>query len=526
MPPFLGKIIKSAVELKESFDGDRDPFAEQEEVLKKLLKTAANTHFGRHFGFDKLLQHRDVKAAFADAVPFFSYAKMHSDWWQRIENGGSDITWPGLPKFFARSSGTTGKSNKHIPVTDEMLQSIRRTGIDQVSAMANFNLPPEFFQQDILMLSSNTKLDPFGESFQQGEISGICASQLPFWFDSFYKPGKKIAAIQDWEARLDAIAEAAPEWNVGALSGIPAWIELMLKAVIEKHNLKTIHDIWPNLQVYASGGVAFAPYRKSMDALTAKPLIVVDTYLASEGFLAFQNRPDTNAMTLATRNGIYFEFVPFLPEYIDEQGALTARAPVLRLDQVEPDTDYVLVISTCSGAWRYQIGDTIKFTDVSKAEIQITGRTKHFLNVVGSQLSVNKLDAAVLAVEEKFHLSIPEYTVGAVLADGKYYHVWFLGVEGELPPEAEISEFLDLHLQDANLNYRSARHKALKGMKVHCVPLQKFYDYTEVTKKRGGQVKIPRVMNEEALREFAEFLGVERVEKAYYPVKEIREKGN
>src|SRR5690554_5918216 len=214
------------------------------------------------------------------------------------------------------------------------------------------------------------------------------------------------------------------------------WHSLLDGAYVEKviayHDAETIHDVWPNLQIYTTGGVAFQPYEKSFNQLLSHPITIIDTYLASEGFLAFQNRPETTSMKLITDNGIYFEFVPFKPEYILDDGSISQDAPALTLAEVEADTDYILIISTVSGAWRYLIGDTVKFTDVERAEIKITGRTKFFLNVVGSQLSVNKMETALREIEAKFDAKIPEFTLAAVKIDGEFHHHWYLGTENTL----------------------------------------------------------------------------------------------
>ena len=339
----------------------------------------------------------------------------------------------------------------------------------------------------------------------EGEISGISASRIPFWFKGYYKPGEDIAKIDDWDERVQHIAENAKNWDIGALSGIPSWLELMLKKVIEHHNLDNIHDIWPNLQVYTSGGVAFQPYEKSFNALLAHPITVIDTYLASEGFIAFQNRPETTAMKLITDNGIYFEFVPFKPEYILEDGSISQDAEVLNLSQVKTDEDYILIMSTVSGAWRYLIGDTIAFTDVERAEIKITGRTKFFLNVVGSQLSVNKMNAAVRDLEETFDIEIPEYTISAKRFNGEFYHSWYLGTNAIIN-NAKLAEALDESLQNANKNYKVARGKSLKGVKVTTVSPDVFYEWSGANKKKGGQVKMEKVMGEEKFKDWEAFV--------------------
>jgi hypothetical protein len=283
----------------------------------------------------------------------------------------------------------------------------------------------------------------------------------------------------------------------------------MMKKVIDYNNLETIHDIWPNLQVYTSGGVAFQPYERSFSKLLARPITVIDTYLASEGFLAFQQRPDTTAMKLVTDNGIYFEFVPFDPDYINQDGSLRQDAPSITLANVEADKDYVLLISTVSGAWRYLIGDTIAFTDIEKAEIKITGRTKFFLNVVGSQLSVNKMETALRKLESEFDIEIPEFTLSAVKIDGEFHHHWYLGTTGDIPEE-RLAQSLDAHLKEANKNYRVARGKALKGVKVSKVAPSVFYDWNERNKKKGGQVKMEQVMDEEQFAQWEAFVNEEQ----------------
>ena len=500
----FGSLIKSAIEFREKFTSESQPIQEQEKVLEELLKKAKDTLFGKYYFFDNILQSDNIQKTFAEKVPFFDYHQMNDQWWSRLHEGQTDVSWPGKPSYFALSSGTTGKTSKRIPVTDDMIEAIRLAGIKQVGALSNFDLPSDFFETEFMMLGSSTNLVEKDDHLE-GEISGISASRIPFWFKGYYKPGEDIAKIDDWDERVQHIAENAKNWDIGALSGIPSWLELMLKKVIEHHNLDNIHDIWPNLQVYTSGGVAFQPYEKSFNALLAHPITVIDTYLASEGFIAFQNRPETTAMKLITDNGIYFEFVPFKPEYILKDGSISQDAEVLNLSQVKTDEDYILIMSTVSGAWRYLIGDTIAFTDVERAEIKITGRTKFFLNVVGSQLSVNKMNAAVRDLEETFDIEIPEYTISAKRFDGEFYHSWYLGTNAKID-NAKLAEALDESLQNANKNYKVARGKSLKGVKVTSVSPDVFYEWSGANKKKGGQVKMEKVMGEEKFKDWEAFV--------------------
>jgi hypothetical protein len=502
--PVIGEIIKRAIDLGEKLNRSKSPYETQQEVLHHLLDKAKNTAFGKYYAFDQILESEEPSMVFSEKIPYHDYDRIYSQWWCKLREGHKDITWPGLNDYFAVSSGTTSTS-KYIPVTHEMLESIRRTGIKQIMSLSKYDLPSDFFERQIMMLGSSTGLKK-NNGFLEGEISGISASRLPFWFKNFYKPGEEISSIENWDERVQKIAEEAKNWDIGSLSGIPSWIELMMKKVIEHHQVDNIHEVWPNLAVYTPGGVAFEPHRKSFEKLLAHPLIYIDTYLTSEGFLAFQKRPDTDAMELVLDNGIYFEFVPFTPDNLTQEGTVNPSAKAVSIDQVEVGQEYILIISTEAGAWRYMIGDTVAFTDVEKAEIKITGRTKFFLNVVGSQLSVHQMDKGIEALQENFDMAVPEYTVAAVQKDGEYIHHWYLGLEEGKADESQVGLFLDQYLQENNKNYKVARHKALKNVKVSLIPAGHFYDYNEKQKKKGGQVKFPRVMKEEDFKEWEAFL--------------------
>jgi hypothetical protein len=501
----LGNLIKGVINLTDTLSSETNHIKAQEKVLKNLLETAKNTQFGKKYHFKTILMSDDLQESFADVVPYFDYDKINEKWWSKLHQGETNVTWPNTPSYFALSSGTTGKTSKRIPVTDAMIDAIKSSGIKQVISLNNFDFPADFFEKEIMMLGSSTDLKEKNNHLE-GEISGISASNIPFWFKGYYKPGENIAKIDNWDKRVFHIAKNAKNWDIGALSGIPVWIELMLKKVITYHNVNHIHEIWPNLKVYTSGGVAFSPYEKSFKALLGKPVTVIDTYLASEGYIATQIRPETDAMQLNTDSGIYFEFVPMNPNYIKEDGSLKKSAPSFSLKDVKPEKDYILIISTVSGAWRYLIGDTIKFTNVEKAEIKITGRTKFFLNTVGSQLSVNKMDDAMKHLEEKFSTKISEYTICAKrFDDGEFYHSWYLGTALNID-ENKVAVALDDFLKSANKNYKVARSKALKGVKVKIIPQTKFHEWSDKNKKKGGQVKMERVMKEKKFKKWETFV--------------------
>lgn len=506
--PLLGKIIKKTIDVaSDLFEDGEKPIEAQQKVLKNLLEKAKNTQFGKRYQFDHILESNNVAKAFRSAVPCFDYDKMYEEWWHKTVEGIPDVSWPGHPEYFALSSGTTASESKRIPVTAEMIETIRNTGIRQIMSLSAYDLPDGFFEKKILMLGSSTDLEQ-RDNHLEGEISGISASNIPFWFRGYYKPGEEIAAIDDWDERVQRIAEKAPEWDIGALSGIPTWIELMLKRVIEHNKIKHIHEIWPTLSVYTTGGVPFEPHRTGFEKLLGQPLLYLDTYLASEGFIALQVRPnDDMAMQLACNGGIYFEFIPFEEQHFNAHGAPLEDAPSLSLAEAEEGKEYALLISTVSGAWRYSIGDTVKLTNKERAEIKITGRTKFFLNVVGSQLSMTKMNDAIRALEEAYNLDIAEHTVAAVQYNDEFYHQWILGTDSpETSMEEELAQKLDELLKAANKNYGVARSKALKGVKVKLVDKNLFYDWSERNKKKGGQVKVAQMMDEEEMKNFIQFI--------------------
>lgn len=499
----IGELIRKAIDVYGFVTSEPDPAKAQREVLRELLEKARLTAFGKKYHFTDILASDNLIHAFQQQVPTHDYDKMYDDWWHYLLEGHQNVTWPGGQHYFALSSGTTSDS-KAIPVTDDMLDSIRKSGIQQVTSLKNYDLPADFFEKQIMMLGSSVSLIE-KDDHQEGEISGISAANIPTWFRGYYKPGVEIASIKDWDERVRMIAQEAPKWDIGSLSGIPSWIELMLKEVISYNKLSTIHDIWPNLQVYTSGGVAFGPYRKSLETLLARPLTYIDTYLTSEGYLATQKRPDTSSMALITDNGIFFEFVPFVPENMDEEGRVRQDARVLSLEEADEHVEYVLLISTVSGTWRYMIGDTVTITDKQRAEIKITGRTKHFLNVVGEQLSVFQMNQAIQKMQTQFDLEIKEFVVGAIRKNGEYINKWFVGAN-KVADGGAFAAALDEELRATNKNYNVARSKSVKGVEAEVIPVEKFYRWSEEFKKLGGQAKIPRVMKEEDLLEFDQYV--------------------
>jgi hypothetical protein len=508
----LGTLVKTGIKLRSRRQKEpSSPLEAQMKVLQKLLVKAENTDFGKKYNFHMMVGLRragDLKAKykqFCRNVPTHTYNQIFDAWWHRTLKGEPNVCWPGQTRFFALSSGTSEASTKHIPITREMIKANQKTSIRQILTLSHYkDLPSDFFMKGILMLGGSTNLNFNGISYE-GDLSGIQASQIPFWFQPFYKPGTKIAQEKDWAKKLDDIVLKAQDWDIGCIAGVPAWIQILLEKIIQHYNLKNIHEIWPNFSVYGHGGVSFEPYRKAFDKLVGKPLIYLETYLASEGFIAYQSRPDTRGMKLAIDNGIFFEFVPFNEENFNSDGDMVANPQTFILDEVEEGKDYAILISTCAGAWRYLIGDVIRFTDLPKSEIVITGRTKHYISLCGEHMSVENMNSAIAAVQEKFNVTITEFAVSGIRSGTLFGHKWFVSCDEPVDNQKLIGE-IDNQLKVLNDDYRTERGHVLKEIKIEVVPLSYFHQYLEMKGKMGGQNKFPRVLKKHQMEEFEELI--------------------
>ncbi len=510
--PILGSIIKTAVDFKgknpKAEKKKFNPIKAQEKVLKKLLRKAQFTSFGEHYGFTEILKANNVLIDFREKVPSHAYNDIFSKWWYRQLNGEHYVTWPGKVKYFALSSGTSEASSKYIPVTSDMLRAIKKVSSRQVYSLAGYDFPNEFYERGILMLGGSTHLQ-FNGTYYEGDLSGITTGNIPFWFQHFYKPGKRISKERDWTTKLDEIVKKAKDWDIGVICGVPAWIQILLYKIIEHYNVKTIHDIWPNLSIYVHGGVSFSPYIKSFEKLLSHKLTYIETYLSSEGFIAYQCRPDTNAMQLVMDNGIFYEFISFNDSNFDQKGNMVEFPKTIVLDQVEENKEYALLLSTCSGAWRYLIGDTIKFTSKQRNEIIITGRTKHFLNLCGEHLSQENMNRAVKMLEDEFNIEINEFSVSGIKYGKMFAHKWYLGIDCDFDPEL-AKDKIDSYLKVLNDDYRVERIEAIKDVIVEIIPTQYFYEWMKDLGKEGGQNKFPRVLRGEHFDKWEEFLNKKR----------------
>jgi hypothetical protein len=503
MPIFeinLPKNLNNALGLPQ-----RSPQRSQLRVLKKLLRRARYTAFGQKFGFEQILQSHQVGKNFQQAVPVYSYNKIYKDWWHKSLEGESDICWPGKIKFFALSSGTSESASKYIPITNDLLKGNKVIMIKQLISLFNYkDIPFASIGRGWLTLGGSTDLQK-GPGYYAGDLSGITVKKAPFWFQPFYKPGKKIAKEKDWNKKLKEIVEKAPEWDIGFIVGVPAWIQMCIEMVIERYKLNNIHEMWPNLAFFVHGGVSFEPYKLGFEKLLGKPITYIETYLASEGFLAWQDKQNSVGMRLSFNQHIFFEFVPFDENNFDDNGEIVENPKTLMIHEVEEGKDYAILISTTAGAWRYLIGDTVRFIDKERAEIIITGRTKHFLSLVGEHLSVDNMNKAVQLVGEALNISIPEYCVTGEPSGSFFAHHWYIACDQALD-EKVLAQKIDEQLIILNDDYAIERKSALKEIRLTLLPEKTFLAFLESKGKVGGQHKFPRVLKGDLLKDWKLFI--------------------
>ncbi|MEN9547923.1 MAG: hypothetical protein RIR12_514 [Bacteroidota bacterium] len=488
-----------------------DPRRQQIKVLKKLLKKARFTEFGQRYRFDEALFSKHPGKKFQELVPVHDYNKIYEEWWKKTLEGVSDVTWPGKIKYYALSSGTSEAASKYIPVTKELLRSNTINYLRQLLSVFYYQESNKrAMTKGFLAIGGATDLKKGKAGWYAGDLSGILAKKRPFWFQSFYKPGGRIAAMSDWNQKLTEIVDNAKNWDIGYIVGVPAWCQMCMEMVIERYKVKNIHEIWPNFSFFVHGGVAFEPYKKGFEKLLGKPIVYIENYLSSEGFIGYKTREHAKGMQLVLNNNIFFEFVPFDDKNFDADGQMVAKPDAKMIHEVEEGKEYALLMSTNAGTWRYLIGDTIKFVDIENSEVVITGRTKHFLSLTGEHLSVENMNKAIQLVSEEFNISIPEFTVVGFPYDNFFAHRWYIATNDKVDA-ALVRKRIDENLRLLNDDYAIERDSALKEVFLEVLPEEKFLRFMELKGKLGSQHKFPRVMKGKMLEEWTHYLETDSI---------------
>lgn len=470
------------------------PVEVQNELLLNLLKTARNTEVGKSHGFRKISSYDE----FSRLVPIQKYESIES-MLERTRRGEQNIFWPSQIKWFAKSSGTTSANSKFIPVSDEAIEYCHmNAGKDMLCLFLNNNPEADLFSGKSLRLGGSSAVYEDNNTYF-GDLSAIIIENMPFWADFSSAPKQKTALMSEWEEKMNAIVQETIHEDITSLAGVPSWMLVLLNKVLEVTGKDNILEVWPNLQVYFHGGVNFTPYREQYKKIIPSDSFrYCETYNASEGFFAIQDKNNSDELLLMLDYGIFYEFIP-MSEYDGE------NSKAIALDKVELNVNYAIVITTNSGLWRYLIGDTVKFTSLKPYRIQITGRTKHFINVFGEELIIENTENALEMACRQSGAEILDYTVAPIFMEGKEKgaHEWMIEFKMEPACRTQFSEYLDLALQKVNSDYEAKRYKnmTLSFPKINFSRENLFYDWLKSKNKLGGQHKIPRLSNNRKLME-------------------------
>jgi hypothetical protein len=484
---FATWILKKRIHQMELFL--KYPHEVQEELLFSLIKTAENTQIGKKYDFSSVKNY----TTFSERVPIASYEELEP-LIELTRKGEQNVFWPSTIKWFAKSSGTTNAKSKFIPVSAEALENCHyKASKDLLCLYLNNNEDSELFVGKSLRLGGSKQLYEDNNTFF-GDLSAILIDNMPIWAEFSSTPSSKISLMGDWETKLPAIINETVNENVTSLAGVPSWMLVLLQKALETTGKSNLLEVWPNAEVYFHGGVSFEPYKEQYKKLFPKDNFkYYEIYNASEGFFAIQDQNGSDELLLMLDYGIFYEFIP-----MDTFGTFNQR--VIRLNQVELNKNYAVVITTNSGLWRYLIGDTIRFTSLSPYRIKVTGRTKHHINVFGEELMVENTDTALAKTCKTFNCEMVDYTVAPIFMKEKEKgaHEWIIEFKNAPEDIAKFSQALDENIQAVNSDYEAKRYNnmTLNPLVLHVARPHLFYDWLKQQDKLGGQHKVPRLSNE------------------------------
>lgn len=503
---FTGLVRGRFVRQAERMDIWKEQAVEMQAAeLRRLLRRASDTETGRRHGFGDLASRGDdaLMREYAERVPVVEYEDIRGCV-ERMLRGERDVLWPGRCRWYAQSSGTSGGKSKYVPVTEESLRRNHMGGAsDVVASYLRLVSRSRLFSGKGLILGGSFSNELGGDlpkGVHVGDLSATLIYRTPWLANLFRIPSKRVALMADWETKLPAIIEAASGANVTNLSGVPSWFLVLLRRLMAERGVESLHEVWPNLEVFFHGGIAFGPYRDEYKSFTdAGKMHFLETYNASEGFFAVQTDFEDRAMQLLLDRGVYYEFAPM-------QSGGGYGTPV-GLDAVEAGRTYALVVSSCNGLWRYLLGDTVRIAEGGPGRITIAGRTKSYINAFGEELMEHNADAAIAAACRKTGASVLNYNAGPVYAEGgkRGRHRWL--VEWSVQPSDidVFAEVLDTELQRVNSDYQAKRAGGifLDGPELLTVPQGLFDRWLsgQGSGKLGGQRKVPRLSPTPELQE-------------------------
>jgi len=471
------------------------PIDVQNELLQKLVYEARNTEWGIKHDFKNIKNYNN----YINKVPLQNYESLQT-LILRIKQGEQNVLWHSEIKWFAKSSGTTTGKSKFIPVSKESLEDCHYKGGKDLLAIYHNNHPEtKLIVGKTLVVGGSSKLNPFSETSYYGDLSAIIMKNFPFWVEQRRVPEMEIALMENWDEKIEKMANSTSKEDVSNISGVPSWTLLLLNRILEINKTDNLFDIWPNLELYMHGGVNFSPYQKQFERIIpSSKMNYYESYNASEGYFGIQDQQKSNEMLLMLDYGIFYEFIPF--ENTNEEQPTTVA-----LENVELNKIYEMVITTNAGLWRYRLGDTIEFTCLNPFRIKIIGRTKQFINAFGEELMVDNAEKAITEACDKTQAIIKDYTVAPFFLEGNNAgkHQWLIEFEKKPADVALFGYFLDEALKKLNSDYEAKRFSNMILAEPEILILEKntFYNWLKSKNKLGGQHKVPRLSNNRKLLE-------------------------
>ncbi|MGB3469128.1 MAG: GH3 auxin-responsive promoter family protein [Cyclobacteriaceae bacterium] len=480
----LSKPLASIV-AKKQLKWSMNPGATQDKIFKKLIDKASNTVFGRDHRFGEIDNYEDFKKN----VPIRTYEEL-KPYVDKILNGEEDVLWPGKPAYLAKTSGTTS-GVKYIPITKDSVPNHINSAKNALLTYVHETGKAEFLDGNLIFLSGSPVMSKTA-GIHTGRLSGIVNHHVPGYLRTNQMPAYETNCIEDWENKVDRIVEETKDENMTLISGIPPWVQMYFDKLIAQKN-KPVKDIFPNFSLFVYGGVNFEPYRKKLFEAIGKEIDTIETYPASEGFIAYQDQQKKPGLLLLLNSGIFFEFIP-AEEYFDENPAR------LKIDQVELNVNYALIINSNAGLWGYSIGDTVKFISKAPYRLLVTGRIKHFISAFGEHVIGEEVENAMRSTLESFpEVNLVEFTVAPQVNpdSGLPKHEWFIEFNQEPEDMNAFSLTLDRNLRGLNTYYDDLiTGNVLTELKVYSLQKDAFINYMKSIGKLGGQNKVPRLSNE------------------------------
>lgn len=470
------------------------PVSAQRNVLQHLVTQAQYTEFGRKYNFSKLFTVKDFKAC----VPIHEYEDM-KPYIERMMRGEENILWNTPINWFAKSSGTTSERSKYIPISDETLTEVHFKASKDVLTNYYTHFPKSgLLTGKGLVVGGSHQVSMLSDDIQYGDLSAVLMQNTPFWGHWLRTPELSIALLDEWEHKIEMMAQNTIPENVTSIAGVPTWTIILIKRILEITGKSTLKEVWPNLELYMHGGVSFTPYKKQVESLIGSRINYLEIYNASEGFFAAQSDPDDDGLLLFTDHGIFYEFLP-----IEEYKKPSPKT--VGLSEVQLNKNYALVISNNGGLWRYLVGDTVQFTSLRPFKIKVTGRLKHFINAFGEEVIIDNSDAAIAEACARTGAVVCDYTAAPLYFSGSENgtHEWLIEFEKKPEDIGAFTHYLDEALQKINSDYEAKRHKniALRLPVVHIMEKGIFNLWLKEKGKLGGQHKIPRLSNDRKILE-------------------------